>query len=67
MAKEKLSDIAKKSQENGENFVWNLYQKFNNAIDKVLCQITGETEETKFGLKDIPAWFKKKFNRKDNN
>jgi len=64
-----LKEVAKKSEEAGINAVWNIYKKFDSAVDKILREFTGEKKEEQFGLKDlykkIKGWFKK--DEKDNN
>lgn len=64
-----LKEVAKKSEEAGFNAVWNIYKRFDNAVDKVLREFTGEKKEEQFGLKDlykkVKGWFKK--DEKNNN
>lgn len=60
---EELKKTAIESEKKGYEFVWNLYKKFNERIDKVLSEILDEKEEQKFGLVDLYKWLKNKFKR----
>jgi len=56
-----LKQIAKENEAKGFQKTWELYKKFDKAVDKILSDILGEKEEDKFGIFDLWKWIKNKY------
>jgi len=59
--KKSLKEIAKENEEKGYQKFMELYNKFNESVNKVLKEVLDEDKTGQYGLKDLWRDIRKKF------